>query len=48
MGFSWLCGGMFRRVLKRLFLWRLQLEGPEKIDLTIDLMVLDNDEAAKR
>lgn len=47
-GFSWLCGGMFRRILKRLFLWRLQLEGPEKIDLTIDLMVLDNDEAAKR
>jgi hypothetical protein len=47
-GFSWLCGGMFRRILKRLFLWRLQMECPEEIELTIDLMVLDNDEAAKR
>jgi hypothetical protein len=47
-GFSWLCGGMFRRVLKRLFLWRLKMERPEEIELTIDLMVLDNDEAAER
>jgi hypothetical protein len=47
-GFSWLCGGLFRRILKRLFIWRLKMERPEAIELTIDLMVLDNDEAAKR
>lgn len=47
-GFSWLCGGIFRRILKRLFIWRLEIERPEKIELTIDLMIMDNDEAAKR
>ena len=46
--FSWLCGGVFRRILKRLFIWRLKIERPEKIELTIDLMILDNDEALKR
>jgi len=46
--FSWLCGGIFRRILKRLFIWRLKIERPEKIELTIDLMIMDNDEAAKR
>jgi hypothetical protein len=46
--FSWLCGGVFRRILKRLFIWRLKIERPEKIELTIDLMIMDNDEAAKR
>lgn len=47
-GFSWLCGGIFRRILKRLFIWRLKIERPEEIELTIDLMILDNDEALKR
>jgi Transposase DDE domain group 1 len=46
--FSWLCGGIFRRMLKQLFIWRLRIERPEKIELMIDLMLLDNDEAAKR
>ena len=46
--FSWLCGGVFRRILKRLFIWRLKIERPDKIELTIDLMILDNDEAVKR
>jgi hypothetical protein len=46
--FSWLCGGIFRKILKRLFIWRLKIERPEKIELTIDLMIMDNDEAEKR
>jgi hypothetical protein len=47
-GFSWLCGGMFRKILKRMFIWRLKLEKPDKIIMTIDTMVMDNDEAACR
>ncbi len=47
-GFSWFCGGMFRKILKQLFLWRLKIEKPEEIEVTVDLMILDNDEAAKR
>lgn len=47
-GFSWLCGGIFRKILKQLFIWRLKIEKPEGIELTVDLMILDNDEAAKR
>jgi len=46
--FSWISGGVFRRILKRLFIWRLKIERPDKIELTIDLMILDNDEAVKR
>ncbi len=46
--FSWLCGGIFRRILKRLFIWRLKIQRPDKIELTIDLMIMDNDEALKR
>ena len=46
--FSWLCGGMFRRILKQLFIWRLEMERPDQIELTVDLMILDNDEAVKR
>ena len=46
--FSWICGGVFRRILKRLFIWRLRIERPEKIELTIDLMIMDNDEAEQR
>jgi hypothetical protein len=47
-GFSWLCGGVFRKILKQLFIWRLKIERPEEIELTVDLMILDNDEATKR
>lgn len=46
--FSWLCAGWFRRVLQRLFIWRLNLEQPEIIELMLDTMVMDNDEAPKR
>ena len=46
--FSWICGGVFRRMLKQLFIWRLRIERPEKIELMIDLMIMDNDEAGKR
>jgi hypothetical protein len=46
--FSWLCGGIFRKILKRLFIWRLKIKRPDIIELTIDTMVMDNDEAEKR
>ena len=46
--FSWLSGGAFRKILKRLFIWRLQIEKPNVIKLTLDTMVMDNDEAKKR
>jgi len=46
--FCWLCGGVFRRILKRLFIWRLKIERQEKIELTIDVMILDSDEAEER
>lgn len=47
-GFNWLCGGVFRKILKRLFIWRLNLEKPDEIVITIDTMVMDNDEALRR
>ena len=46
--FSWVCGGSFRKILRKMFIWRLRLEKPEVIDLTLDTMVMDNDEAQKR
>jgi hypothetical protein len=46
--FSWVCGGVFRKILKRLFIWRLRIERPDKIEFTLDLMVLDNSEAEGR
>ena len=39
---------LFRTVLRRLFVWRLSVEKPERIILGIDTMVMDNDEAKKR
>jgi hypothetical protein len=41
-------GFMFRRVLRKLFLWRLQIVKPTVIILGLDTMVMDNDEAEKR
>ena len=38
----------FRKVLQRLFLWRLQIVRPKVIELGLDTMVMDNDEAQKR
>ena len=39
---------LFRRILQKLFLWRLQVQKPEVIKLGIDTMVMDNDDAQKR
>ena len=46
--FSWVAGGTFRKVLRQLFLWRLRIEQPDVIKVTLDSMVMDNDEAEKR
>jgi hypothetical protein len=46
--FSWVSGKLYRRVLRKMFIWRLKIEKPKVIDLTIDTMVMDNDEAEKR
>ncbi len=46
--FSWVCGGSFRKILRKLFVWRLRRENPEVIDITLDTMVMNNDEAQKR
>jgi Transposase DDE domain group 1 len=40
--------GAFRWVLKELFLWRLQQDRPRVVVLTLDTMVMDNDEALQR
>ena len=39
---------LFRRLLQALFIWRLNLVRPEVVELGLDTMVMDNDEARKR
>lgn len=39
---------LFREVLQRMFIWRLNIEKPDLIKLGIDTMVLNNDDALKR
>jgi hypothetical protein len=39
---------LFRRLLQRLFIWRLCLEAPEVVMLGLDTMVMDNDDAKVR
>lgn len=39
---------LFRRVLRRMFLWRLRIKKPEVIWLGIDTMVMDNNDAQQR
>jgi hypothetical protein len=39
---------LFRRVLQKLFLWRLNIVKPVVIVLGLDTMVMDNDDAEKR
>jgi len=39
---------LFRRLLQHLFLWRLNIANPEVIELNIDTMVMNNDQAPKR
>ena len=46
--FTWLSGGLFRKVLKKMFLWRLYISKPKIIELTIDTMVMNNDESQKK
>lgn len=46
--FGWGRIWMFRRLLRRLFLWRLKLEEPQVVVMGLDSMVLDNDEAEVR
>src|SRR5437588_12405227 len=40
--------GAFRWVLQELFLWRLRREKMRVVMLTLDTMVMDNDEALQR
>ena len=46
--FAWTRIFLFRRLLQRLFVWRLNMEQPEVIELGIDTMVMDNDDAKCR
>jgi len=46
--FRWPRIWLFRRLLQKLFLWRLALGKPSVITLGIDTMVMDNDEATSR
>jgi len=43
-GSAWI----FRQVLAQLFCWRLRIETPRLVELSIDTMVMDNDEAKQR
>ena len=47
-GFSWQRIWLFRRLLQELFIWRVNLTKPDVIELSIDTMVMDNDEAEER
>ncbi len=42
------CSFIFRRVLKRLFIWQLSIEKPSFIEMTCDTMPMNNDQAEKR
>ena len=46
--FAWCHSGLFRKILNQLFVWRLKLSLPRLVQLAIDTMVMDNDEAQKR
>jgi len=46
--FGWGRIWMFRRLLRQLFLWRLNSERPSVLRLGLDSMVMDNDEAVAR
>ena len=39
---------VFRKILKTLFIWRLKIKKPQVIELFIDTMVMNNDDALKR
>jgi hypothetical protein len=46
--FAWTRVFLFRRLLQTLFIWRLRITRPEVIELGIDTMVMDNDDAECR
>lgn len=46
--FAWTRIFLFRRLLQALFIWRLTIEKPVLIELGIDTMVMDNDDAQCR
>jgi hypothetical protein len=46
--FGVFAGEAFRWLLRQLFVWRLRLTKPEVVELTVDTMVMDNDEALQR
>ena len=46
--FGMFAGGLFRKILNQLFVWRLKIQNPDVVELTIDTMVMNNDEAEKR
>lgn len=46
--FSWTRIFLFRRLLQTLFIWRLKIKQPDLIELGIDTMVMDNDDAECR
>ena len=46
--FAWTRVFLFRRLLQTLFLWRLRIVQPDVIELGIDTMVMDNDDALQR
>lgn len=46
--FAWTRVFLFRRLLQKLFIWRLKIKQPDVIELGIDTMVMDNDDAERR
>lgn len=46
--FAWTRIFLFRRLLQTLFIWRLKIKQPKLIELGIDTMVMDNDDAKCR
>lgn len=46
--FSFLRNRLFRKLIQKVFLWRLKIEKPDVLVLDIDTVVLDNDDANKR
>jgi hypothetical protein len=46
--FAWTRIFLFRRLLHTLFIWRLRIQQPDVINLGIDTMVMDNDDAQCR
>ena len=47
-GFSIVRVWLFRKVLKQLFLWRINIEKPKLIKIGLDTMVMDNNDAKTR